>query len=483
MKKGIKYLLFSCCILFCYLSNSKASSEFILENDPNTLTYKIEKDNKTVKLYLMLVKDKETNELLYCLEPGVNLSNELYEELSEWEYARVNLTKEQKDYITKVAYYGYEYQNHTSIYYYYAAQLLIWEKIIPENWKIYYTDYLGGNKVEWFQEERKEILELIAKEEKLPSFANQTISWNYKDTLILEDTNQVLKNFQVKKLSNFKYTQFENTLEITAENSSEAFIEFVKEHEGPELKFYLRNDGQNIMRKGKLSPKSFQLTLKPYEAKFELQKKNNNQNPIANVEFQLTAEEDIYSNGTRIYQKGESIKMLKTDEEGYIKEEGLHSGSYCLTEINAPIEYQIDPTPHCFTLNETNQKMVLTLENQKKRSHLKILKEDKDTHQTLANVRFQIFDDQGTLLVDTKTNEKGEIYLENLPFGTYKIIELETLEDYVLEKDPIYFNIDGEVEELTIVITNRKIENVPNTKEIIFYPPIFQMIKKERKKA
>ena len=50
-------------------------------------------------------------------------------------------------------------------------------------------------------------------------------------------------------------------------------------------------------------------------------------------------------------------------------------------------------------------------------------------------------------------------------FRSYKIVEIETLEDYELKKEPIYIELNGEKRQQTITISNKKIENVPNTEE------------------
>lgn len=437
-----------------------ASNEFILEEDPNGLTYKIEREDKTVRLHMMLVLDKETRELVYCLEPGVNLSQDAYEELEEWEYAKLNLTEEQKDYITKVAYFGYGYQNQRDLNYYYAAQLLIWEKIIPQNWNIYYTNTLGGDKVEWFQEEKETIKFNINEAEKLPSFANQTLIWNGKDTLKIIDSNKVLENYHTN--SNFVEMKG-NTLKITQAKQEE--IKFIKEYSGSEIKFYVKNDGQNVLRKGKIPHQEFTIKLNPYKTKIEIEKINESNKPIANVVFLLKAKEDILNqSGTIIYKKGDTIEKCTTNEEGKIVLNDLYDGNYILKEIEAPKEYQVETREIPITINQNHQIHYEQIINQKKRQKLLLKKEDQDTKIALANVRFQIWNNQECIF-DGYTNDHGEILLDKLLIGTYKIIEIETLEDYELPHEPLMIELNGEEEIKTIIISNRKIKKVPNTIE------------------
>lgn len=464
MKTVLKYIL---CGLSCFLLGQRLASAnniFELEQDPNWVTYKIEKENKIVKLYFMLVKDKETNELVYCLEPGVSLSEKEYEELNEWEYAKVHLSEEQKNKISQIAYFGYGYQDHHDLNYYYAAQLLIWEQIIPNNWQIYYTNSLGGEKVAWFLKERNEILKLIEEDNKLPTFANQTFEYNQNTEFFLEDTNNVLKNFQLKEeKSDIKISN--NILKINLVNPQN--IHFQKEYLGNPIKFYLREDGQNIMRKGRLPKKEFQITLNPYQLKLEVEKVNEENEKIADVTFHLFAKEDIQYNNKIIYKKNELIKEIITREKQNIILNNLYTGSYCLKEISAPKEYEIQSEPICFYINKDNSYQKIIVKNKKKRQQLQIYKIDADTKVPLGNVAFQIFDEKNNCIFNGKTDKFGQITLENLIIGRYKIVEIETLDNYELKKEPIFIDLNGEDNTIEITITNQKIENVPNTKENI----------------
>ena len=137
MKKIIKLLLIGCGFFYIFKNNVKAKT-FELEASPEQVTYMIEKGPHKFQLYFHLIRDRETKEYVYCLEPGIALSSEEYEELKEIEYSKLNLSEEIIDEITHIAYFGYNDTTHQNRNYYYAAQLLIWEKIIPEDWRIYY---------------------------------------------------------------------------------------------------------------------------------------------------------------------------------------------------------------------------------------------------------------------------------------------------------------------------------------------------------
>ncbi len=473
MKKGKKYLVFACFIFLLMKNITKAQNQFSLEKDPNGSTYMIIKGEHKWQLYFHLIRDNSSNDLLYCLEPGVALSEEAYEELNEWEYEKLNLDETDKNYITKVAYFGWNNKDHQDLNYYYAAQLLIWEKIIPEDWKIFFTDRLGGYAITPFEKEKEEILELIRNDEKIPSFANQTYEYLKSLPQVLIDHESSLKSYKMVPNDSVKLTINENKIHIEKVFEKEATLTFQKEYEGEPLKFYYRSDGQNVLKRGSLLPKSFQIHLKPYETEFEILKIDEEKKGISDVVFELSQKKD----GEKIF-----LKNLTTDENGKIKISNLELGDYCIREISAPKEYDINPKEQCFSLTKEEKKKSLTITNYWKKTKLILLKIDADTKETLKKVHFQV-KKQDQILFDGFTNEQGIIVLENLTKGTYEILEIETIDGYKLEKEAKIIVIDGTEEEIKITIKNHKLTNVPNTKEQASYNinPIFYEERKKKK--
>lgn len=456
MKKILKYLCLGGSLFYIFQKFVSASSEFILESDPNSITYKIKTEKKTKQLYFFLVKDKETKELVYCLEPGVNLSKDAYEELKDGEYQKLNLTQEQKNFVTKVAYFGYGYQNHQDLSYYYAAQLLIWKKIIPASWDIYYTDSLGGEKIEIYQKEQEEILNEIKMDETLPSFANQSITWNGTKTLTLKDSNNQLHNYHLKTQTDWTITQIDNTLKIKSTSKGNVKLEFEKNYEGEPLKFYWREDGQNIMKRGKLSSKHWECTLNPYLLEIQIEKTDEEKNPIESVEFELFAKEEIKNNQNQTkIKKNEVVATLITDSKGKTSLSGLEPGAYCIKETKAPSSYQMEQTPICFTLSKENQVQKINVINPKKKENLIIYKKDADTNEPLEQVYFRITNDQNKVIWEGFTDKEGKIEL-NLPVGTYQITEILSQVGYIKETTPTIITLGGKESETEIVLHNHK---------------------------
>lgn len=469
MKKIVKWLCIGGSLFLTFKTLVKAE-KFELIPSEESVTYMIEKGTHKFQLYFYLVRDMKTQELVYCLEPGIALSNSEYEALKEIEYSKLNLTAEELDYITRVAYFGYNTTTHQSINYYYAAQLLIWQKIIPSDWRIYYTDGLGGSPINPYQNEQQIIETLMANDELLPDFANQTFSWNTTSPLILKDNTNTLANYQMINDDKVKITKKENILEINMDEPSDTTIELVKNYEGKPLQFFYREDGQNVLKRGALSPQKFNLYLKPFETKVELLKTDEEKKPLKDIPFRLLKKDTM-----------EELGKYTTNDQGKIILKNLSLGKYCWEEISTPDDFLPPSKLTCFELTSSQYQLTIPIINERKKTQLIIQKIDATTKERLKKVRFQVWF-QGNCIFDGTTDESGEVKIDNLINGEYQIIEIETLEGYYLEKEARVIKIDGKAPQIYLTIENRKIKKVPNTSENIPLNLFFNITYEERKK-
>ena len=75
--------------------------------------------------------------------------------------------------------------------------------------------------------------------------------------------------------------------------------------------------------------------------------------------------------------------------------------------------------------------------NEHKKGNVKINKVDKDNNKiALGNIEFDLYSEEyGRVIGTYKTDANGEIVIENLRTGTYKIIEKETNKWYNIAED------------------------------------------------
>lgn len=148
------------------------------------------------------------------------------------------------------------------------------------------------------------------------------------------------------------------------------------------------------------------------------------------------------------------LEEITTDENGiaYTSKYAVkdHSKLY-IKEKQANQNYILDETIHKVKL-VANETSTLSLTNKKKTGNIKLVKVDKDNHEiALGNVEFDLYSEEFQKVIGTyTTNVDGEIKIDNLRVGEYKLIEKNTGKWYNLAEDAIVEVAWNETEE-TIV--------------------------------
>ena len=151
---------------------------------------------------------------------------------------------------------------------------------------------------------------------------------------------------------------------------------------------------------------------------------SENQLPIEGVTFQLkNADGKVVANAT-------------TNKEGIATFTSLLPGNYVLKEISTNAKYIISKQE--FNVNvEFNKTTTKSITNDPKKGDLKIYKVDKDNHRiALGNVKFELYLEEEKRIIGTYiTDTNGEITIEGLRIGNYRLIEKNTGKWYNLAED------------------------------------------------
>lgn len=170
---------------------------------------------------------------------------------------------------------------------------------------------------------------------------------------------------------------------------------------------------------------STNLNIQTNTGKLQINKTDDEtKNPIAGVTFQLTKTD------------GTVVANATTNENGIATFSGLYQGNYKLKEIATDDNYILNST--IFDVNvEYNKTTTKNITNARKKGSLKIYKVDKDNNQiALGNVKFDLFSEEFQKVIGTyTTNVDGEIKIDNLRVGNYKLIEKNTGKWYNLADD------------------------------------------------
>ena len=130
--------------------------------------------------------------------------------------------------------------------------------------------------------------------------------------------------------------------------------------------------------------------------------KDNHETGLGNVTFDLYSEE---------FDK--VIGSYATNVNGEILIENLRIGNYKLIEKNTGKWYNLaEDTDVEVKWNETTE---VTIENEKKKGQIKVIKTDGETETPLKDVTFAVENSHGDIVDKITTNEKGEATTKELP--------------------------------------------------------------------
>ena len=182
------------------------------------------------------------------------------------------------------------------------------------------------------------------------------------------------------------------------------------------------------------------LNINVNNAKLKIRKTEENTNtPIEGVKFALYKDEKL-------------LQEKQTDKDGRISFDNLYPGKYTVKEAETAEKYVLENTPKEIELkyNETKE---IEITNKLKTGKIKVYKVDKDNKEVkIEGVKFDLYSEELKKVIGTyTTDQNGEINVENLPVGEYKVIEKESNKWYNLA-DEIKIKVDfNKTAETTIV--------------------------------
>ena len=150
------------------------------------------------------------------------------------------------------------------------------------------------------------------------------------------------------------------------------------------------------------------------------------------------------------FKDGKSIGYFTTGADGKFTIPYADSGTYTFKEYHTLAGYVLNKEP--ITIEHTTDGNVDLVVDNTVQKKFEVVKVDSQTKQPLAGVQFKIWRD-ATLLGDYTTDENGKITIEKAPAGTYKVQEVATLKEYILNDKPY------EIEHTTDKDTSVTVEN------------------------
>lgn len=413
---------------------------------------KISNSGKEVTRHGGFIRRVSDNQFVYCVEPFVDLVNNHTYDIYDSNYTAIlNITDEIWNRISLIAYYGYQYGNHTEDYWYYITQIMIWRTVYPEG-EFYFTDTLGGdNNINKYAKEIAEIESLVNNHYLTPEF--EEIKVNQGDTKRFVDKNNVLSMYEV--IDNTNVVIEGNELVINGENIGIENIELRKNNDIYEEQplVYSSDDSQKVLSAGYIEPVSCMINIEVIGYTLKIIKVDaltGDTLKMAGIKF------NIYDANTN-----EFITEAITDDNGEIIIDNLSKGSYKIKEIdNQEIPgYEVNEEEIYFEITGEEELITVEFPNNPVLGALKVLKVNEDGN-PLAGVTFGLYQSDGALVDMVVTDESGIALFENLQAGTYQLRELATIDGYLL---------DETVHEIELKLKNNKLETI--TIKLVNYQP------------
>lgn len=217
--------------------------------------------------------------------------------------------------------------------------------------------------------------------------------------------------------------------------------------------------------------------------------------PLENVEYELTAKEEIYSavDGTLRYRQGTTVASGKTNASDQIVIDELFMGKYELKETLTNEGYVLSSEVHDVVFEQKDtvtKEYVINVDvtNIAPKGEIHLVKTDKNTGELLSGVTFQLtakediysLDGRNTLLYKTGdtvsindskdglyvTNEQGQIDIVDLPLGKYSLEEVQTLDGYISNHEVYDIDLSYDRSDKIIYAETLEVKNAQTKVEI-----------------
>lgn len=191
---------------------------------------------------------------------------------------------------------------------------------------------------------------------------------------------------------------------------------------------------------------------------------NFDQVPLKGIVFGIYQSfEYTFPSGKKL-PKDTCVGYIVTDDEGKGSlSSKLPIGNYYLKELKTNKGYDLDTNIYPFEVKANqNQDIILQTNNnncfinQLSKASVKIIKTDANTGKKLKNVQFTLYNDKDQIIGVYKTDRKGSILVNNLPYGKYYFIETKCRDGYYSSNDKYRFELNSK-NTVVLNITNNPI--------------------------
>jgi len=478
----MKKIIFTLFLLTIFITNTGAASKFYL-GDKVTGMYIEEYDNNNLHNGAPYVLKREDGEIVYCINPFIYMSTTEYYKGYTYNNSIFNLTDEQLNRMNIIAYYGYNYYNHTDLKWYGITQFLIWKTMNFDD--IYFTDKHYGNKINAYEEEVNELETLVDNYYKLPSFSNKHYDFTINSEYNLLDLNNVLKYYEIAE-SDIDAKIINNELKINTQNIGNYKVKFIRKSpiERDYILYELENS-QPLFYPGKINDMEFSIDIQVLDGSITLNKIDSE-----NIDRKsATLKGAVYG----VYKDSDLLYTLETDEKGYAYINNLPLGKYYVKEISPSVGYELDSNTYEINLTKEDKNIIIISNENVIKGNLIINKYygSNDNYELEDGAVFELYDINNNLIKKYETIN-GNI-TDHIEYGDYYLLQKEGIEGYRFvdkfnlsvkdNKDYIFDLYDDEILIVEVPNTSKNSYNKQVSILLVFIGSIITGIGKVNKKT
>ena len=430
------------------------NNKLIVKADTSTLTkniiegiYAVTKLTNGEEHYYYLDIYKMGNNTVYCIEPGVDITENNYYFTDD--YSSLPYSESTIEYIKQIAFFGYDYFGHQTKEYYMATQELIWETLGND---VYWSETFDHTKEININVQKSDIQSLIIKNGKLSLNTINLTVHNYDEYLTY--TNNELTRFEIVSSTLEEVSLYNNTVTIKNNHNLDGqTITFrFKNYTNTNPLLYYNGTSQKMFSGGYIPFKEYTVKINVDYGNLKINKYDKE-----------TLSNEVSGNGSlegAIYElynyDNSKIDEYTTDENGEIFIDNLEYGNYYLKEINPSNGYKLDDNTYTIEINNDNNE--LTVYEEPIYGKLEIIKTYDINNTYEEGVIFDIYDEEENLYDSIITDDEGYVSIE-LPYGKYIIKQINSIEGYQKVEDFIV-DIDGSLETYTYELNDKVIPKI-----------------------
>ncbi len=387
--------------------------------------------------------------IVFCLDPYIPLNPEVYpDDYQNNTFGKLSVEQQQE--IKKISELALNnYQVTKNMDYLFAGQILIYQQIDPQAFKLHLNDSINRTTI---QLEINELAKQLQHFEDIPSFMGKdiikkhTLKWNSNKKeyeIYLFDNNNVLSRFnQYGKHGAYTITKVNNqTIRISTKNHQAGLSPIISDNFDliTNQKSYFYQGGQSVVHTN--APPVFmqmQVDISPVSGNGRLLKVSNDNKPLAGAQFGLFSDQNASN----------LVKTAISNKAGVVEFNDVIPGNYYIQELKAPEGYIVNQKVYPVTISANQTTTWEPIINKPIRGQVELTKigihddiiNDQENNK-LAGAEFIIYDNNHQEITKLITDDQGYAKSSKINFGNYTIVETKAPDGYIINPTVYHFAI------------------------------------------